>query len=113
MGCFPSCVARRLAERTSRVALKTRNSEVPNACLAQGRRCLTVLSMSNTITIRLPEELDQWLEKESKRTGLPKGRIVREHLELSRTRKARQPFLDLAGSVEGAPGLSRRRGFKA
>lgn len=67
--------------------------------------------MRNRITIRLPDDLDQWLEKESKRTGLPKGRIVRDQLEISRTRKARQPFLDLAGSVEGAPGLSRKRGF--
>ncbi len=68
--------------------------------------------MGNTITIRLPEELDRWLEQEAKLTGLPKGQIVREQLELSRTRKARQPFLDLAGSVEGAPGLSRKRGFR-
>ena len=68
--------------------------------------------MSNTITIRLPEELDQWLEEESRKTGLPKSRIVRQHLEVSRTRKARQPFLDLAGSIEGKPGLSRKRGFQ-
>ena len=68
--------------------------------------------MSNTITVRLPEELDKWLEEESRKTGLPKGRIVREQLELSRTRKARQPFLDLAGSVEGTPELSRKRGFE-
>ncbi len=68
--------------------------------------------MSNTLTIRLPEELGQWLEEESRLTGLPKGRIVREQLELSRTRKARQPFLDLAGSVEGTPDLSRKRGFE-
>ena len=69
--------------------------------------------MKRTITVRLPEELDQWLEEESRLTGLPKGRIVREQLELSRTRKARQPFLDLAGSIEGAPNLSRKRGFTA
>lgn len=68
--------------------------------------------MSNTITIRLPKELDQWLEEEARTTGLPKGRIVREQLEFFRTRKARQPFLDLAGSVEGGPGLSRKRGFE-
>ncbi len=67
--------------------------------------------MSNTITIRLPEELGWWLEEESKRTGLPKGQIVREGLEFSRIRKGRQPFLDLAGSIEGEPGLSRKRGF--
>lgn len=68
--------------------------------------------MSSTITVRLPEDLDQWLKDESRRTGLPKGRIVREQLEASRTRKARQPFLDLAGSIEGEPGLSQKRGFK-
>lgn len=68
--------------------------------------------MSNTITIRLPEELYQWLEEESRTTGLPKGRIVREQIELSKLRKARQPFLDLAGSIEGERGLSRQRGFQ-
>jgi len=50
--------------------------------------------MSNTITIRLPEQLEQWLEEESRMTGLPKGRIVREQLERLRTQQARQPFLD-------------------
>ncbi len=69
--------------------------------------------MGNTITIRLPEELGKWLEEESRLTGLPKGWIVRELLELSRTRKARQPFLDVAGSVEGMPNLSSNRGFEA
>jgi predicted transcriptional regulator len=69
--------------------------------------------MGNTITIRLPEDLDKWLEEEARKTGLPKGRIVREQLELSRTRKARQPFLDLAGSIEASPDLSRKRGFAA
>ena len=68
--------------------------------------------MSNTITIRLPEQLDRWLKQEARRTGLPKSRIVRDHLDASRIRKARQPFLDLAGSIEGQPGLSRKRGFE-
>jgi hypothetical protein len=79
--------------------------------LAISRICLTVLHMSNTITVRLPEDLVRWLEAESQATGLPKGRIVREQLEQLRTKKVRQPFLDLAGSVEGAPDLSRRKGF--
>ncbi len=68
--------------------------------------------MSNTITLRLPEDLAQWLEQESIVTGLPKGRIVREQLEQLRTKKARQPFLDLAGSIEGPPDLSRKKGFE-
>lgn len=67
--------------------------------------------MSNTITIRLSEELDQWLEEESRITGLTKSRIVREQLERSRTEKRNQPFLDLAGSVEGTTDLSQKRGF--
>ena len=75
------------------------------------RICLTNFLMSNTITVRLPEDLVRWLEAESQATGFPKGRIVREQLEQLRTKKARQPFLDLAGSVEGAPDLSRRKGF--
>lgn len=70
-------------------------------------------AVSNTISIRLSAELDRWLEEESRVTGLPKGRIVREQLEALRTRKARQPFLDLAGSVDGEPGLSSKKGFKA
>lgn len=67
--------------------------------------------MSNTLTIRLPEDLNRWLEEESKATGMSKGGIVKEQLERLRTTKARQPFLDLAGSVELDPKLSRKKGF--
>jgi hypothetical protein len=69
--------------------------------------------MSNTITVRLPADLVQWLEEESRNTGLPKGRIVREQLEQLRTKKARQPFLDLAGCCEGPADLSGKKGFEA
>ena len=67
--------------------------------------------MSKTITIRLPAELKQWLEQESRITGMAKSEIVREQLELMRTRKQRQLFLDLAGSIEGPRKLSSKRGF--
>ena len=67
--------------------------------------------MSNTLTIRLSEDLERWLEEEARASGLPKGRIVREQLEALRTRKTLQPFLDLAGSMEGDPGLSLKKGF--
>ena len=73
--------------------------------------CITIMSMSNTLTIRLPEELNHWLESEARLTGIAKGRIVREQLELLRTKTMRQPFLDLAGSIEGTPELSTKRGF--
>ncbi len=67
--------------------------------------------MSNTLTIRLPEDLCRWLEEESRTTGLPKGKIVKEQLERLRNAQVRQPFLDLAGQVDREPGLSARKGF--
>jgi hypothetical protein len=66
--------------------------------------------MSNTITVRLPEDLAGWLEAASKKAGVPRGRIIREKLEIAR-RQGDQPFLHLAGSVDGARDLSARKGF--
>jgi hypothetical protein len=68
--------------------------------------------MSNTITVRLPEKLGKWLEEEARKLGIPKSEIVREQLELSRTRTVRRPFLDLAGSVKGPRNLSSKRGYE-
>jgi hypothetical protein len=66
--------------------------------------------MGNTITVRLPEDLAGWLEAASKKAGVPRGRIIREQLELAR-RRDDQPFMHLAGSMEGPPDLSARKGF--
>ena len=66
--------------------------------------------MSNTITVRLPEDLALWLKTASRKAGVPRGRIIREQLELAR-RREEQPFLHLAGSVEGPRDLSARKGF--
>lgn len=66
--------------------------------------------MSNTITVRLPEDLAAWLEPASRKTGVPRGRIIRDQLELARRREA-QPFLRLAGALDGPPDLSTRKGF--
>jgi hypothetical protein len=66
--------------------------------------------MSNTITVRLPEDLAQWLELAARKAGLPKGRIVREELERARN-SANRPFLRLAGAIDGPSGLSMRKGF--
>ena len=73
--------------------------------------CLTDQHMSNTLTIRLSEDLNRWLDEEARATGLPKGRIVKEQLERLRTAKDRQPFMELAGKLEGDPDLSSRKGF--
>ena len=66
--------------------------------------------MRNTITIRLPEDLAEWLEHTAAKTGVSQGRIIREQLEKARTID-NQPFLRLAGRVSGPPDLSMRKGF--
>jgi predicted DNA-binding protein len=56
--------------------------------------------MDTTLTIRLPRQLSEWLDEQAQATGLSKGQIIRDQIELSRIRKVRQPCLDLAGSFE-------------
>jgi hypothetical protein len=66
--------------------------------------------MSNTITVRLPDDLAEWLDQTARKTGTPKGRIIREELEKAR-KSAKLPFLRLAGAVAGPVDLSTRKGF--
>jgi hypothetical protein len=66
--------------------------------------------MSSTITVRVPEDLAEWLNDASRRTGVPKGRIIREELERARN-SPKRPFLRLAGAVAGPADLSTRKGF--
>ena len=66
--------------------------------------------MRNTVTVRLPDELAEWLESTAKRSGVSQSRIIREQLEKARTQEA-QPFLHLAGRVSGPGDLSLRKGF--
>jgi predicted transcriptional regulator len=66
--------------------------------------------MSNTLTIRLPEDLDEWLAQTARRTGVPRGRIIRQELERARSAEKR-PFLRLAGVAAGPRDLSTRKGF--
>lgn len=66
--------------------------------------------MSNTISVRLPGDLAEWLDNASRKAGVPKGKIVRDQLELARKSEHR-PFLRLAGSIKGAKDLSSRKGF--
>ena len=66
--------------------------------------------MSNTFTIRLPEDLAAWLDDSARKSGVSRGRIVRAELEKARA-SSKQPFLRLAGAAEGPPSLSLRRGF--
>lgn len=66
--------------------------------------------MSNTITVRLPSDLGEWLAATARKAGVPKGRIIREELERARGSEQR-PFLRLAGAIAGPADLSARKGF--
>lgn len=66
--------------------------------------------MSNAITVRLPDDLAEWLETAARKAGIPKGRIVREELEKARN-AGKRPFLRWAGAIAGPSDLSARRGF--
>jgi predicted transcriptional regulator len=66
--------------------------------------------MSNTLTVRLPEDLAAWLDQTARKSGVSRSRIVRTELERARN-ASRQPFLRLAGAVAGPKDLSTRKGF--
>jgi len=66
--------------------------------------------MSNTLTIRLPEDLAKWLDEASRKSGIPRGRIVKMQLERAQKEPGRA-FMRLAGSIDGPPDLSARKGF--
>jgi predicted transcriptional regulator len=66
--------------------------------------------MSNTITVRVPEDLAEWLNDAARRTGVSKSGIIREELEKARI-SPKRPFLHLAGTVAGPADLSSRKGF--
>jgi predicted transcriptional regulator len=67
--------------------------------------------MSNTLTVRLPEDLAKWLDERAIKSGLSRGRIVRMELERAKDAEPR-PFMRLAGVVKGGPtDLSMRKGF--
>jgi hypothetical protein len=67
--------------------------------------------MGHTITVRLDKDLAGWLEAESKKTGVPQGKIIRDQLERAKAGGTTRSFMRLAGSVRGARDLSRRKGF--
>jgi len=66
--------------------------------------------MSRTITIRLTDEIEEWLEETSRKTKIKKGKIIRTELERAR-KSQKRAFMRLAGAVSGDPDLSSRKGF--
>ncbi|MDQ6698809.1 MAG: ribbon-helix-helix domain-containing protein [Acidobacteriota bacterium] len=66
--------------------------------------------MGNTLTVRLPEDLAEWLDATARKSGVSRSRIIRMELQKARN-SSKQPFLRLAGAVEGPSNLSSRKGF--
>jgi hypothetical protein len=67
--------------------------------------------MSHTLTIRLTEELMDWLKDTARRTGVPVGRLIRQQLENAKA-GGKQRFLRHAGTISGGPpDVSSRKGF--
>ena len=68
--------------------------------------------MSHTLTVRLTDELLDWLKETSLRTGIPVGRLIREQLETAKAEGGKQRFLRHAGAIAGGPrDVSSRKGF--
>lgn len=67
--------------------------------------------MSNTLTIRLSEEMIEWLKETSRATGIPVGRLIREQLESAREKQQPKRFMRHAGTITGPPDLSSRKGY--
>jgi hypothetical protein len=67
--------------------------------------------MSDTITVRLTEDLAEWLKNTARKTGVPIGRLVREELERARRDAGNKPFMRHCGSINGPADLSSRKGF--
>ena len=70
--------------------------------------------MSNTLSIRIPEDLQRRLREKARRTGLPIGRIVRDSLEhsLSKDKDKDEPaWMKYAGTLTGPKNLSSRKGY--
>ena len=68
--------------------------------------------MSNTLSVRLPEDLASWLKETAERTGQSQGEVVRAQLEKARAASGAKPWMALAGSAKGLPrDLSTREGF--
>jgi len=67
--------------------------------------------MSQSITVRLTDELQCGWSDRARLTGVPVARVVREQLQKARAEGARHRFLRHAGKISGPPDLSSREGF--
>ena len=70
--------------------------------------------MSHPLTIRLQDDLAEWVETTAKAVGVSQGRLIREQLEKARREDGQnRRYMRLAGSVRLARDLSTRKGFSS
>jgi predicted DNA-binding protein len=72
--------------------------------------------MSNTLTVRLPDDLLKRLREKSRRAGLPVGQVVRQFIENGLSQEApaeqKQVWRKYVGIIKGGPkDVSSRKGF--
>ena len=78
---------------------------------AQPRRVLQYKQMSNTLTVRVPQDLADWLDETSRKCGVSRSVIIRRELERARE-SSDKPFLHLIGAIKGkSSDLSMRKGY--
>lgn len=75
------------------------------------RERLHFCPMSRTVTVRLTDDLVDWLEEAASQSGVSQGKLVREQIEKARVRAGTRGFMRLAGVTGGPRNLSRRKGF--
>lgn len=68
--------------------------------------------MSNTLTVRLPEEMMARLRAKARKSGLPMSKMVRQSLEAALEPDINETWRKYAGIIKGGPrDLSTRKGF--
>jgi len=77
------------------------------------RMCVTFDCMSQTLTIRLGEDLAYALSEESRRTGLAKGEIARQALESRLQSRGKSSVMERHfGCMRGPPDLSTNKLYR-
>lgn len=68
--------------------------------------------MSNTITVRLPQDLADWLRSVARRRGVSQSQVVKDQLEKARGSQPERSFMRVAGAIRDLRSdLSQRKGY--
>lgn len=105
-----SCVPRAPANLITPLEDESAHRDPEEAHAARGGMsytCVTIRSMSKTLTIRLPDAQDEALTTRAKALGLTRSELVRELIEKGLDE---QPLGRTIGHLRGRLSLSQRKG---